>query len=143
MTETLTTRLEQAQAKAMQLLTEMNEVDALLSTLTPTDPKRVELKSKKAELLPRYRGAKEQVKTLRRMVNSIPPGMKEHKAIIFNADDEDNTGPWIIPQDVSTELYDVLHGLLDRHHSTPMDRAPVLLADEVGPITAFVEWYES
>jgi hypothetical protein len=63
------TKLETAEKKMQELLEEMNGIDVALSKLTPADPARAELKAKKNELLPRYRGAKAHVKDLRRLVS--------------------------------------------------------------------------
>lgn len=71
-------RLKEAEAKAQGLLDELNEVEKRLSSLSPADPERVQLKNRKNDILPRYRGAKEHVKNLRRVVNSVSP---MHKAL--------------------------------------------------------------
>lgn len=64
-------RLVEAEEKCSALLAEMNEIDRQLSGMTPADERRGPLKAKKADVLPRYRGAKEHVKSLRRQLFTI------------------------------------------------------------------------
>ena len=71
--EAIVVALREAETKQASLLAEMNAIDAQLSGLQPSDPKRVGLKAAKAEIVPRYRGAKEHAKNLRRVANSVPP----------------------------------------------------------------------
>lgn len=63
-------QLEVAEELRFRLLQELSDIDKDLGGLSPADPRRLELKSRKAELLPRYRGAKQNVKRLRRLVNA-------------------------------------------------------------------------
>lgn len=65
-------KLERAEKQQAELLESMNAVDRELAGLQPSDSKRAELKAKKAEMLPRYRGAKQNAKDLRRLINSMP-----------------------------------------------------------------------
>lgn len=128
--------------KEMQdLLAAIKKIDASLSVLTPSDPKRPELIAKKAELLPRYRGAKQHVKQLRRVVNELPKGT----SVVTNDDGVD----WVDENDPSSllkALYEVLAEGIDKAHDQQPQGHPLysihLNEDQREVITDFLDWWE-
>ena len=97
------TKLETAEKKMQDLLEEMNAIDVALSKLTPADPARAELKAKKSEILPRYRGAKAHVKDLRRLA-SIAGNDSEKPA---------KPSPRVVEGGLLNEAYEILSHLAD------------------------------
>lgn len=157
--EAIVVALREAETKQASLLAEMNAIDAQLSGLQPSDPKRVGLKAAKAEIVPRYRGAKEHAKNLRRVANSVPPvtltvGPPYAQVDVDVTYNPDQVADWlpeplptladaVVPDDILLGIYETATALLDRHHSNPnRARGPLLLENEVRALDAFVLWWE-
>ena len=121
------TKLSAAEALQQKLLDEMNTIDQELAGLQPADPRRPELKAKKAEILPRYRGAKQHVKNLRRLINSAPQPEVADEAL---CEEE---------EDLLEALYSTLTGILDDEKN---GRKILLDLNDVERIHRFVEWWE-
>ncbi len=64
--------LDEAEARAKELLRDLNEIELALGALSPNAPERTTLKIKKADTVARYQSAKALVKQLRRLGNGVP-----------------------------------------------------------------------
>lgn len=129
-------KLAAREQEMQDMLASMKKIDAELSVLTPADPKRPALIARKAEILPRYRGAKQHVKQLRRVVNELPA----ESAVTTTNDDEIE---WV-DQDVNQKellgkLYKVLAEAMDVYEKDP-SAAFSEASREV--VTDFLDWWE-
>lgn len=124
-------KLSEAEKKAQSLLDELNEVERSLSTLSPADPQRVVLKQRKENILPRYRGAKENVKNLRRIL-SATGAIGTTKSL----------APSPVPtkqQDLLMRLYETLSQVVDRFHE---GESPIVHAEDLPVIEEFLDHME-
>lgn len=121
-------KLADTEAKAARLLAEIQETDRQLSSMSPAEPGRPALIAKKAEILPRYRGAKALVKDLRRALNSTVPAI--------HAEPSSMGYFWPVTPAVMRELYTTLVSLVDRHHG---DAGKMFSPEEAEAIDAFLE----
>lgn len=146
MTTPIALRLTQAESLQAALLAEINACDAQLSTMQPADPARAVVIARKAELLPRYRGAKENVKHLRRVANMTSPAVAA--GFVTASAPIPPIEPVVETPKVEREslrpLYETLVGLIDRHHTRPnRARAPLLEPEELRVLSSFVESFET
>lgn len=132
-------QIADAEAKQSGLLARMQEIDQVLGTMTQADPGRAKLKSEKAEIMPRYRGAKTHVKNLRRVYNSVAESPRQVEQdldeVIVNVNSEK----------MLAGLHETLVDILDRVHSgEPMEmKGSVVISDnEIDRITDFIDLWE-
>lgn len=161
-------QIEAAEKKQADYLERIQEIDKILSGLTPADPRRLPLKAEKADTLPRYRGAKSHAKTLRRTWNSHPDSLRQGEATEVvaklirdhNAQEEDEVED-VDSEELLGKLYGVLVAINDRIHfdisGAEEDGLEAnededdglgytamidIEADEQEPIQDFVDWWE-
>lgn len=134
----LQAKLTATEERAATLLAELNEIDRELGSLTPADPRRSELKGKRADVLSRYQGVKSTVKDLRRKINSAPgpkPQPVEVDALVVDDEPDDR---------VIGAVRSVLLRLVDeyRHHldSACTSVAVHLRPDDVETIEDFLDF---
>lgn len=125
-------KLPAAEKLYADLLAELTGIDADLRRLPQSDPRREELKARKANVLPRYRGAKEHVAELRRQANGSKPGAGAPRP----TGAPERLADVLRSTEILRKLYGALTGALER---SALDN---LTDEEIEATTAFLDWWE-
>jgi len=121
-------KIDEAVAKQEALLARMQEIDAQLGKMSPADPGKRALVSEKAEILPRYRGAKSHAKNLRRAYNSMADSARQVEHTLEDVVED------VDQEEMLSKLYDAMGAVLSDHIE--------LHEKDTEAITDFMNWWE-